>query len=690
MISRLLILSSLLLCSTGFAQNAINQNEPKLISTFVETANPEQREVINDLSAINQLSNFVEGASALSNPQEKLKQSVDQLVLINKFYEPIGGLKGYNKTVSSMLAKKNAPSNAVITSPPFLDARSKNEEIWNICKTGCLAQPKSFELYVVGGAGDRLNLIDKTTGVPLPAAKLKFIGKTLLQRLFQDLEAREYWYFKTTGKNVRVPVVLMTSTEKNNDSEIEKMCKQSNWFGRPQDSIVRMIQPQVPLVDKEGRWVVASPLEFAMKPGGHGVVWKLGFDMGIFQNLMQKGIEYSLVRQINNPFVGLDNASFAMLGFGVSNKKAFGIATCPQRPGFAEGMIVLKKENDLACISNIEYTEFEALKKEKPELFKSESLANVNFLFANLSDIEQGIKIDPIPGMLVNAKTEVDAYVNGRPEKVIAARLESTMQNISDAFTSKVHEPVTLGQMKSFVELFGRDKIMSASKRAYVPEKIIQETPISCLYDWHKTNRSLLAEYAKASLPPEKSMEEFMKSGPEFFFDYHPALGPLWEVIAQKLRNITFKTGSELILNIAEVHIDGLDLDGSLVIDADWITGKPSSKGIQYSPNVGRVYFKNVTIKNNCKASSDLEAILDGTLKRKGCCTIHLQNAAEVFAENITIPHAFTLDVPPGMKAIIKNGPKGELLVDLQSCTSPSWQTNVDWPSGKAPLLTFN
>ncbi len=689
MINRFFTCFSLLLCSLLLTSCSSSQKEPKVITTFLEDATPEQKQVLNALKSMNQLGNFVEGERRLANPQRRLMNSINQLVAINQFYAPIGGLEGYNNTVFSLLNKKNGPSNAVITSPPFLDLRTKTANVWKICKTGCLSQPKSFELYVVGGAGDRLNLLDKTTGNPLPAAKLLFLGKSLLERLFQDLEAREYWYYKTTGKQLHIPIVLMTSVEKNNDAEIEKMCRDSNWFGRPQGSIVRMIQPQVPLIDKQGRWVVSSPLEFAMKPGGHGVVWKLGFDTGVFPQLMQSGIEYSLVRQINNPFVGLDNASFTMLGFGALNDKSFGIATCPQRPGFAEGMIVLKREEDKGCISNIEYTEFETLKKEKPELFKGESLANVNFLFAKLSDIKQAIEIDPIPGMLVNAKTEVDALVEGKQEKVVAARLESTMQNISDDFTSQVHEPVTIEQLKSFVELFGRDKIMSTAKRAYVAEKVVNETPVSCLYDWHQTNRNLLLNYVKATLPSQESLEQFIKSGPSYYFDYSPALGPLWEVIGQKVKNVTFKPGSELVLNIAEAAIDGLTIQGSFIIDADWITGEPSENGIQYSDSVGRAYLKNVNIKNVSTTSSDMEAILEGNQIREGGCRIHLRGSSEVFAENVTISGDFNLEVPNGIKAILKNGPKGEVVVDMQPSPSPSWQTKVDWPEGQAPILIF-
>ena len=66
----------------------------------------------------------------------------------------------------------------------------------------------------MGGAGDRLRLLDEKTGKPLPAAMLKFCGRTLLEGLLRDLQAREYSFYKLTGKRVITPVALMTSHEK--------------------------------------------------------------------------------------------------------------------------------------------------------------------------------------------------------------------------------------------------------------------------------------------------------------------------------------------------------------------------------------------------------------------------------------------------------------------------------------------
>ena len=45
-------------------------------------------------------------------------------------------------------------------------------------------------------------------------------------------------------------------------------------------------------------------------------------------------------------------------------------------------------------------------------------------------------------------------------------------------------------------------------------------------------------------------MEEYLARGPGFLFLFHPALGPLWDVIAQKVRGGRLAPGAELVLEV--------------------------------------------------------------------------------------------------------------------------------------------
>ena len=74
-------------------------------------------------------------------------------------------------------------------------------------------------------------------------------------------------------------------------------------------------------------------------------------------------------------------------------------------------------------------------------------------------------------------------------------------------------------------------------------------------------------------LPQVGEVEQYLERGPGFIFLFHPALGPLWAVIAQKLRGGSLAAGSELVLQVAEVAVRNLQLDGSLLVYADAVMG---------------------------------------------------------------------------------------------------------------------
>ena len=55
----------------------------------------------------------------------------------------------------------------------------------------------------------------------------------------------------------------------------------------------------VPVVGAEdGQWLVPAPLAPCMKPGGHGAIWKLMLDEGVFRWLASRGREAAIIRQI--------------------------------------------------------------------------------------------------------------------------------------------------------------------------------------------------------------------------------------------------------------------------------------------------------------------------------------------------------------------------------------------------------
>lgn len=60
-------------------------------------------------------------------------------------------------------------------------------------------------------------------------------------------------------------------------------------------------QPLVPVVGAEdGQWLVTKPFNPLSKPGGHGVIWKLAYDKGIFNWFYCQGRKGATVRQVRS------------------------------------------------------------------------------------------------------------------------------------------------------------------------------------------------------------------------------------------------------------------------------------------------------------------------------------------------------------------------------------------------------
>jgi len=665
------------------------QKHPE-VSQFLSTANSEQTYVLAIAAALQQFDAAFEGFEHLPNKQAALSKFVSTLVRVDQFYEPLGGLLGYHRTFLSLLDEKQE-STAQVFLPPYTKIQTPTKDVWKLCFEGCKNLDKTAFIFPVGGAGDRLGLINKETQEPQPAACQLFCGRSLFSGLIRDALAQEYWYYRSFGKQLQIPIIVMSSQEKNNDHYIQQMWAEADWFERPKDKVRRIVQPLVPLIDLNGAWVVTAPLELALKPGGHGVIWKLSQDSGAFHWLKRQNIEHTIVRQINNPLAALDYSLFALGGYGATNRKAFGFLSCPSRPGMAEGLNVLSVRDSKATISNIEYTHFACLKEVMPHLFKEGAFpANTNVIYANVQGIEKALRTDPFPGMVVNAKTTVSYEKNGEEIRTQAGRLESSMQNMTDAMLSSINpkNPTTPEDLSTFLLLQNRDKFFSVAKNAFTPGKSSKETPQAALFDWNTSLCNLLENECHFTIPKRQTVDEFIKDGPAITFNFHPALGPIWTVISQKLSHGTIQEKSELELEIAEISCHNLRLDGSLrVLAKEPLGSTVPQQGVSFGPNVGRARLNNVSVTNKGIKDHSVDHALYATFEREESCSIILEGFSEVEADGLSIIGPFHLVVPDGQRAHLTQEPSGEITTTFESISQPSWQYSVEWNPDSAPQL---
>ncbi len=641
-----------LLSALPVVQSAFADSAPafRLLREYIVDVSPEVRNVFLSLLACEQQHIFL-GIEYIDNKKEALQMLANDLLPTHHFYATLGGIVGYHTKVIGLMVDQLAAhprEKCLYLPPPIIDHVGSSDASVH----GIEAMDKMGEIYPVGGAGDRLGLIDARTKRPMPAASLAFCGRSLFEELIRDLQAREYVYYKLYNKQLITPIVLMTSAEKMNDCEIAYILEKADWFGRPKSSFFTLVQPLVPVITITGQWAIEKPLKPLLKPGGHGVIWKLALELGAFKWLLKQGRSHFMVRQINNPLADLDGSLFQLAGYGVQHQMHFGFTVVPRKADAAEGAIVLqeKKVSGVAerTITNLEYTEL-----AKEGLVDIDAPANTNILFGAIDAVEKATKILPIPGMLVNMKLGVKTYKDGSVVTEQGARLESTMQNIADAMGTPLSEP-----LKTYALLHERRKIMSVTKKSYDGKGNISETPEGAFYDLLAENRRLLKEVCKVSVPSQDSPEEYLKQGPSLLFLYHPALGPLYSIIRQKIRGGQLSHNAELQLEIAHATIHNLDLTGSLLIHAKRIMGfsDPEDEHLIFSETVGRVHLENVQIINAGIDRSLQNCYWKGEIVRKDAFTITLEGDSEFYAKDVVFRGSYDVYVPHGMKAVATGG----------------------------------
>lgn len=612
--------------------------------------------LLKELIAIDEWPRLL-GLCAPESSLDSIKAFLADLAPVEAFYKECGGLVGYHLLMLSLLnATEPTPEgDRTYYAPQGIDISESSPLVASYVEEGIRSLPQIAEMYPVGGAADRLKLSDPVTGEPLPAARLPFLGRTLLEGLIRDVQGREWLYFKLFGDQITIPIALMTSAEKNNHKQIEALCEEAHWFGRGREQFHLFSQPLVPTMDLEGKWCLAAPLKLLMKPGGHGVIWKLAQESGLFKDFRKLGKTKLLVRQINNPLAGIDQGLLAFTGVGCAHSKRFGFASCQRQVGAAEGVNVLLEKKTASgsvySLTSVEYCDFSKSGIEDTPLSPHSPYArfpsNTNILFADLDAVEKILPLHPVPGMLVNAKPLSFIDPDGAPREEPVVRLESTMQNIADGF-----EGTSPSALDAFLTYNRRCKTISTTKRLWQAGSSLLETPEGALYDLLLNAEELLREYCSIQVPPLPSAALYLEQGPPFLFTYHPALGPNFCIIAQKIRGGRLLPDSDLMLDIVEVSITDLELDGALHIIATSPLGSTGPKGTYSDSAAGKCLLRHVRFENEGVDFSASNSYCQRALTYTEKCEIWIEGDGEFVAENVTFRGDLRIRVASGERVI--------------------------------------
>uniref|UniRef100_A0A0E0HFS4 UGP3-like C-terminal hexapeptide repeats domain-containing protein n=1 Tax=Oryza nivara TaxID=4536 RepID=A0A0E0HFS4_ORYNI len=596
----------------------------------------------------------VEGV-AESGESELLRRLLKFLGDIDVFYDYIGGIIGYQIMALELLSAskdhKHRPSKHKSIDfhvPSGLNLLEDTEYASQAALWG-------IEIYPIGGAGDRLGLVDSDTGESLPAALLPYCGRSLLEGLIRDLQAREFLHFKIFGKQCITPVAIMTSSVKDNHEHITAICERLEWFGRGRENFRLFEQPLVPVVNaKDGKWLTSGALFPVGKPGGHGAIWKLACDRGIFQWLYQNGRKGATVRQVSNVVAATDLTLMALAGIGLRHDKKLGFASCERRPGATEGVnVLIEKENQdgqwAYGITCIEYTEFEKYGIPEPTVtngsLQANYPANTNILYVDLQAAEEvGSRKNAscLPGMVLNLKKAVSYLDHLGFELLLEA-----------------------GELDTFIVYNERKKVTSSAKRKLKSEdKSLHQTPEGSLLDIMRNAYDLLSS-CNVKVPKVKDNCEYLRSGPPFLIFLHPALGPFWDITRQKFVGGSVSQGSELQIEVAEFLWQDVELDGSLIVLADNIMGSTNKNNtgeqiMHYGARCGRCKLRSVKIVNKgINWSSANNVYWKHDVERSESVKIILHENAEFEAKDVVLKGNHIFEVPTGHRMrIVQDGPE--------------------------------
>ncbi|MEC7839295.1 MAG: UTP--glucose-1-phosphate uridylyltransferase [Chlamydiota bacterium] len=671
---------------------------PSFIQNFIINLPPNQSYLMKSIIAVGQSNRVFNVLNKEEDFTPKLMAMVETLEKVEAFYKSIGGIIGYHHSALTILHEVESESaKTKYFKPPMFNIRKDTQKRRFWTRKGIESIALVGDMYPIGGAGDRLQLEDPITKTPLPAAMLNFQGRSLLTGLIRDVQAREFLHYKLFGKQVITPIAMMTSHEKDNHRYITEICKNQNWYGRPPESFQFFTQPLVPVVSTSGDWIMKDILEMRLKPGGHGVIWQCALNDGVLEWFKNCGKKKVLLRQINNPIAGMDHGILTNTGICIDKDKDFGVASCERIVNMPEGMNVLCYEKGVDGyhygIRNIEYTEFKKrgiedkadIKKSRRRAQYSKFPSNTNILFVDITAAERSVNKDPIPGRILNMKSQFKHInANGKPETSYGGRLESTMQNIADlmhdTFSQKQLHKRNL-ELNTFLSYNKRTKTISTTKQLYNGNLNIDGTPLGAYYDLLKNHRTLLHNHCLIMTPKMPSKKSFALKHPPFNIQLHPAIGPCWSIIEQKICLGKLAENCELILDIAEVNLESIDINGSLIVEATDPLGITDENGIlTYGDDCGKCSLINVKVSNEGIDWTAENTYWKNEIQRRESLHITIHGNGEFYAKDITITGNHHIVVPDGIKMTMLTV-DGELTFVKEKIDSPSWKWHYEFDS---------
>jgi UDP-N-acetylglucosamine pyrophosphorylase len=314
----------------------------------------------------------------------------------------------------TMLDKKKKKGGKLICpiSQYIVDLTEKNSEYTSHWNKGIefISQNKVAVMILAGGAGSRLGF---------KSPKGMYVCDGLTQSLFEIHIGN---LIKIQNKtNSEIPLVIMTSDQ--TDEQTKKYFNDNNYFKLNKNNVYFFCQSSLPAFNLQGGIIMESKNKMSMSANGNGDMYYSLISSGVYDQLVDKGVEYLQVVTVDNILSKIADPAF----FGLTENVDLSVKVMSKQFDHESvGVFVLFD----FCLGVIEYSE---MNKEMAE-HKDDNgervfdHANIGSYVFRLNKIKEYIDKEKLPYHI--ARKKIDS-VNG---KVDGIKLEMFMFDLFKHF----------------------------------------------------------------------------------------------------------------------------------------------------------------------------------------------------------------------------------------------------------------
>jgi len=501
---------------------------------------------------------------------DKKRGFFDQVRRLNSSYP--GGLLSYIQNAKKLLADSKAgknPYDGFTPSVPSGEVLNFGDDNFVSLEAAGIKEARNAAFVLVaGGLGERLGY----KGIKVALPRETTTGKCFLQHYIESILALQEASCKMVddGCQTKIPFVIMTSDDTN--ALTIKLLESNSYFGMEPSQVKLLKQEKVAcLADNDARLALdpSDKYKIQTKPHGHGDVHSLLYSSGLLEQWKSEGRKWVLFFQDTNGL--LFNAIPSALGVSATKGYNVNSLAVPRKAKEAIGGITkLTHVDGRTMVINVEYNQLDPLLRATGhpdgdancETGYSPYPGNINQLILELGPyIEELKKTHGAISEFVNPK-----YTDSTKTAFKSStRLECMMQDYPKTLPPSAKVGFTV--MDTWL--------------AYAPVKNNPEdaAKVPKGNPYHSATSGEMAIYRANSLILRKAGAQIADPVVDTFngqevevwprITWSPRWGLNFKSVKEKVHdNSSVSQRSALVINGQNVFLEGLSLDGTLIVNA--------------------------------------------------------------------------------------------------------------------------